>query len=111
MYRSAKGWIETLCSAAETAGHISSELLTTIGTQKNQRRESEARAECEKAEAELRYAKARIENARALQEEIKADYMRDVQESYREYLQQTVARLQGLPEVELLPPAEEGDSE
>lgn len=28
MYRSAKGWIETLCSAAETAGHISSELLT-----------------------------------------------------------------------------------
>lgn len=111
MYRSAKGWIETLCSAAETAGHISSELLTTIGTQKNQRRKSEARAEREKAEAELRYAKARIENARALQEEIKADYMRDVQESYREYLQQTVARLQGLPEVELLPPAEEGDSE
>ena len=42
MYRSAKGWIETLCSAAETAGHISSELLTTVGTQKNQRRESEA---------------------------------------------------------------------
>lgn len=72
MYRSAKGWIETLCSAAETAGHISSELLTTVGTQKNQRRESEARAEREKAEAELRYAKARIENARALQEEIKA---------------------------------------
>ena len=36
MYRSAKGWIETLCSAAETAGHISSELLTTVGTQKNQ---------------------------------------------------------------------------
>ena len=60
MYRSAKGWIETLCSAAETAGHISSELLTTVGTQKNQRRESEARAEREKAEAELRYAKARI---------------------------------------------------
>lgn len=28
MYRSAKGWIETLCSAAETAGHISSEILT-----------------------------------------------------------------------------------
>ena len=24
MYRSAKGWIETLCSAAETAGHIPS---------------------------------------------------------------------------------------
>ena len=111
MYRSAKGWIETLCSAAETAGHISSELLTTVGTQKNQRRESEARAEREKSEAELRYAKARIENARALQEEIKADYMRDVQECYREYLKQNIAKVSGLPFVELLPPAEAGDPE
>ena len=111
MYRSAKGWIETLCSAAETAGHISSELLTTVGTQKNQRRESEARAEREKAEAELRYAKARKENARALQEEIKADYMRDVQECYREYLKQNIAKVSGLPFVERLPPAEAGDPE
>ena len=111
MYRSAKGWIETLCSAAETAFQISSELLTTVGTQKNQRRESEARAEREKAEAELRYAKARIENARALQEEIKADYMRDVQECYREYLKQNIAKVSGLPFVERLPPAEAGDPE
>ena len=103
MYRSVKGWIETLCSAAETAGHISSELLTTVGTQKNQRRESEARTE--------RDAKARKENARALQEEIKADYMRDVQECYREYLKQNIAKVSGLPFVELLPPAEAGDPE
>ena len=102
---------ERVCSAAETAGHISSELLTTVGTQKNQRRESEARAEREKAEAELRYAKARIENARALQEEIKADYMRDVQECYREYLKQNIAKVSGLPFVERLPPAEAGDPE
>lgn len=108
-YTHNRGKIETLCSAAETAGHISSELLTTVGTQKNQRRESEARAEREKAEAELRYAKARIENARALQEEIKADYMRDVQECYREYLKQNIAKVSGLPFVERLPPAEAGD--
>ena len=86
-------------------------MLTTVGTHKNQLRESEAWAEREKAEAELRYAKARIENARALQEEIKADYMRDVQECYREYLKQNIAKVSGLPFVERLPPAEAGDPE